>query len=396
MFCCLRKNLYLNLKSQMKKNLFIIVVLALLPFVKLSAQCAQTANIFTFTYGGHTYEVVKELKNWTDAKACAVERGGYLVAIDSGAEKNYIMGQLMMSSAANINSNYYPVMDGGGASYIWTGGSDAVNEGTWYWQGSPLMSPFYIGQGTAGSGGGAAVGGAYVNWGCTSACEPDNFFYLHDQDALGLAMGSWPYGVAGQWNDIDINNTLYFLIEKNGIIPTPCATPTLLSAFNITTTSAKIRWTSTAPNFSVKYKTSTASSWTTVSSANDTLLLSGLIKNTTYNYQVKAICSATSSDTSTWTAISTFITLNDVGIHEDYNDNIIIYPNPANSYIQIEGIDDLNAKLQIITIEGKKLKEIQYSELSKGKININNLPKGVYFVKVISAKTQYFLKFIKY
>ena len=200
----------------MKKNTLVIMALIILPFVKLSAQCAQTANIYSFTFGGHTYEVVKELKNWTDAKACAVERGGYLVAIDSATEKDYIMGQLMMSTAANIASNYHPVTDGGGASYIWTGGSDAITEGTWYWQGSPLMSPFYIGQGTAGTGGGAAVGGAYINWGCSSACEPDNYFYLHDQDALGLAMGSWPYGVAGQWNDIDMNNTLYYIIEKAG------------------------------------------------------------------------------------------------------------------------------------------------------------------------------------
>ena len=29
--------------------------------------CANTANIYSFNYNGHTYEVVKEKKNWTDA-----------------------------------------------------------------------------------------------------------------------------------------------------------------------------------------------------------------------------------------------------------------------------------------------------------------------------------------
>jgi len=108
----------------MRKNLILLSVIAILPIANLFAQCAQTSNIYTFTYGSHTYEVVKELKNWTDANACAVERGGYLVAIETAAEKDFIMGQLMLSTAANIAPNYHPVTDGGGASYIWTGGTD--------------------------------------------------------------------------------------------------------------------------------------------------------------------------------------------------------------------------------------------------------------------------------
>ncbi|MFZ4412887.1 MAG: T9SS type A sorting domain-containing protein, partial [Bacteroidales bacterium] len=35
----------------------------------------------------------------------------------------------------------------------------------------------------------------------------------HDQDALGFALNSWPYGSAAQWNDIDMMNTLYYIIE---------------------------------------------------------------------------------------------------------------------------------------------------------------------------------------
>lgn len=198
----------------MRTTTFLLLALLSLPLANLMAQCAQSSNIYTFSYNGHTYEVVKELKNWLDAKACADEHGGYLVYINDDAEKNYIMGQLMLSTAANIPANYHPVIDGGGASYVWTGGTDRITEGTWYWEGSDLMSPFYVGQGTAGAGGGAAVNGAYINWGNVNGSEPDNYFYIHDQDALGIAMGSWPHGVAGQWNDIDMNNTLYFIIEK--------------------------------------------------------------------------------------------------------------------------------------------------------------------------------------
>ncbi|MEI6694926.1 MAG: T9SS type A sorting domain-containing protein [Bacteroidota bacterium] len=196
----------------MRRNLFILVTIALLPVNHTFAQCAQTASIYSFNYGGHHYEIVKELKIWTDAAACAVERGGYLVRIDNAAENAQLMTSI---NAAGIAATYHPVTDGGGASYIWTGGSDKNTEGSWLWDGdnNNIGTNFWTGQGTAGSGGGAAIAGAYVNWGCNTYCEPDNYFYIHDQDALGFALNTWPYGSATQWNDIDMMNTLYYIIE---------------------------------------------------------------------------------------------------------------------------------------------------------------------------------------
>ena len=43
--------------------------------------CAGASDIYSFNYNGHTYEVVKEKKNWTDAAACAVALKGYLAEI---------------------------------------------------------------------------------------------------------------------------------------------------------------------------------------------------------------------------------------------------------------------------------------------------------------------------
>ena len=280
------------------------LILILIPFIKINAQCAQTSNIYTFTYNGHTYEVVKELKNWTDAAACAVERGGYLISIESDAEKNYVMSQLMLGSAANISENYHPVTDGGEASYIWTGGTDKSTEGTWIWDGdnNNTGTNFYQGQGTAGTGGGVVIGGAYVNWGCSSLCEPDNFYYINDQDALGLSLGSWPYGVAGQWNDIDFTNSLFFIIEKDG-----------------------------------------------------------------------------------------------ANIHEDSDktNNIELYPNPGNNFIQINGVDDLQTQIKITDVVGKIYQESLYSDLACGKINISDLPKGMYFLIFENGGKTITEKFIK-
>ena len=66
---------------------------------------------------------------------------------------------------------------------------------------------FHFDQFWLGTKSGSSVDGLYNNWGN----EPDN--YGSGQDALGLALTYWPYGLAGQWNDISQSNSLYFVVE---------------------------------------------------------------------------------------------------------------------------------------------------------------------------------------
>lgn len=291
----------------MKRNLFFILALALLPFIKLSAQCAQTANIYTFTYGGHTYEIVKEMKNWSNAAACAVERGGYLVEINDQAEQALVYSKIQ---AAGISTTYTQVMDGGGTAYIWIGATDKLTEGSWKWDGINANSgtTFWNGQGAAGAGGGSAVGNAFVNWGGKSTGtinEPDD--YGSQQDAAAIALAGWPMGttllgIGGEWNDIALTNSIYFIIEKNN-----------------------------------------------------------------------------------------------TGVNENNKINEIeLYPNPANDFIQLKNIEDKNASIQILNMEGKVIKQVLFSELSDNKIDINNLFNGFYIVKVLCKNSQNSFKFIKY
>ncbi len=180
----------------------------------LFAQCANQANIYSFTYNGKNYEVVKEVKNWTNASACAVARGGYLVEINSLGEQNAVYNAITVG--AGVTSTYASVADGGGAAYVWMGGTDRHVEGTWLWDGNydNVGTNFWIGQGTAGAGGGTPVNSSYVNWGGTSmggAAEPDD--YLGIQDCGAIALGTWPNGIAGEWNDISGVNNLYYVIE---------------------------------------------------------------------------------------------------------------------------------------------------------------------------------------
>ncbi|MFH1160826.1 MAG: T9SS type A sorting domain-containing protein [bacterium] len=198
----------------------LLLMLMVTGVIPASAQpCTNPANIYSFTYNGKTYEVVKEMKNWVNAAACAVERGGYLIEIGDQGEQAAVYDAII--NGAGVSPNYTVVPDGGGIAYVWIGATDKEIEGTWLWDGdnSGTGVNFWNGQGVAGGGGGSAVGGAYINWGGMSTGvpnEPDNFG--SGQDAAAIALAGWPsgttlLGIAGEWNDISLSNAIYFVIE---------------------------------------------------------------------------------------------------------------------------------------------------------------------------------------
>jgi hypothetical protein len=158
-------------------------------------------SIISFSYNGTNYELVKSNKTWSEAASFAVNRGGRLAEINDVAEQNALFSEL---SNASITLNKTTAADGGNASYVWIGGNDIGTEGNWMWDGNNDQTGMQFWMGTTS---GTAVGGLYNNWGN----EPDDFG--SGQDGLGLALNSWPLGTAGQWNDLELTNTLYSLIE---------------------------------------------------------------------------------------------------------------------------------------------------------------------------------------
>jgi hypothetical protein len=211
----------------LKKLLYILIVLiacgntgsvmAQNALAVSQATCYSSANSFVFTHNTSYYRVVKEAKTWTVAAACASSDGGFLAEINSQAEQTAIYNGIV---ASGIASNYSPVADGGGASYVWLGGNDKFTEGDWWWDGdnNGIGVKFWVGQGAAGANNGASFNNNYNTWGGKSAStiqEPDNF--NSNQDAVAMALGTWPFGIAGEWNDIAETNSIYFVIEYNSI-----------------------------------------------------------------------------------------------------------------------------------------------------------------------------------
>lgn len=210
----------------MKPGNIILIILFMLGSIRtLTGQdCTRQENIYQFMFQAKKYEVVKELKSWENAARCAVERGGYLAQINSKAEQDSVYYAIVMG--ARIQANYKLVSDGGGIAYVWIGATDKFREGTWIWDGNNDNSGtnFWTGKGASGGGGGISVEGLYNNWGGASVSfgdlssrkEPDD--YNQNQDGCAIGLNGWPsgsgtLGIAGEWNDINITNTLYFVIE---------------------------------------------------------------------------------------------------------------------------------------------------------------------------------------
>ena len=193
----------------MKIKTTLLVLFALL-HLQTNAQCiTDQNNVYSFSYNGNLYKIVKENRDWTYAHGCAGSEGGFLAIINTQEEQDSIFYH---ANLARITSSNTVAPDGGNGAYLWIGGSDISVEGQWNW--NPFSGPsipFWQGTGATGS----SVGGQYSNWGGNiNGNEPDNFG--SGQDALGFAITNWPLGTAGEWNDIQKSNSLYYIIEYSG------------------------------------------------------------------------------------------------------------------------------------------------------------------------------------
>ncbi len=195
---------FLNLEPMKKFFSGILCLFLLSSYVNAQNQaCADSSAFYTFQYNAKNYTIVKDGKNWADALLCAYELGGHLAIIDSQEEQDAIWTGIQNANITNSNT---VAPDGGNASYLWIGGNDLVEEGNWVWiDENGSTTQFWQGIST-----GNSVDGLYNNWGD----EPDD--YLGQQDGLGLALTDWPLGFAGEWNDLNVANLLYYIIEFEG------------------------------------------------------------------------------------------------------------------------------------------------------------------------------------
>ncbi|MFA7082706.1 MAG: T9SS type A sorting domain-containing protein, partial [Bacteroidales bacterium] len=110
------------------------------------------------------------------------------------------------------------------------------------------------------------------------------------------------------------------------------------------------------------------------------------------DYEFKAY--ATTASGTTYGTIKSFITLGINGAHEN-KISIMVYPNPANSQTNliITGISG-ETKITLSDIQGRTLNTINTKAISRileQNIDLNNLAKGIYYIRIQNSdinKTQ--------
>lgn len=70
----------------------------------------------------------------------------------------------------------------------------------------------------------------------------------------------------------------------------------------------------------------------------------------------------------------------------------LVYPNPVKDILQLDSLENSYDKYEIFDIQGKK---VNYGEVTEKEINVSNLSKGVYILKLTSERNTINQKFIK-
>ncbi len=125
-----------------------------------------------------------------------------------------------------------------------------------------------------------ANGMFHMNWGWGG--YDNGYFSLSNLSVAGYVFSSDDAALIG--------------IQPN-VTTSPCSVPTNLTTTNITSNSATLNWggVTGAVSYGIQYRTSGSSTWLTGTSTTGSLSISGLSADSTYQWQVKTVCSSGSS-----------------------------------------------------------------------------------------------------
>lgn len=208
----------------------------------------------------------------------------------------------------------------------------------------------------------------------------------------------------GTWSDIaegSYTNPINITIVAGGA---SCNAPTGVYISNIAKTSAKINWNlvpNNAQSIKLQYRKNTTSSWTTLTLPGNYYykVLTGLTKNTKYYVRLQTVCS---SGTSSYSNTISFTTTNSKGfdseepILSEEEMELHVFPNPAQDVVNIKLIpanEEDHCQVIITNAVGKVMIETSIDR-HETSIPVGHLAKGVYFVKVITGKQEFFRKLV--
>jgi hypothetical protein len=171
--------------------------------------------------------------------------------------------------------------------------------------------------------------------------------------------------------------SIYATYTADGTIPDECAVPSGLSASSIGETSATLSWNSVsgAESYDVRYKATSASSWTTTNRTSTSYSVSGLSASTEYEFQVRTNCSDGSSD---YSASSTFTTDDPVPTTCDVPTNLAA-----------SNITGSSAKLSWTAVSGAESYDVRYKMVYNSNWTSVNTVSASYNLSGLSPFAQY-------
>ncbi len=211
--------------------------------------------------------------------------------------------------------------------------------------------------------------------------------------------------------------TSYYVSQSNNCGESPravinvnvTATPTAatgLNVTNITTSSAKLNW-STTPGvfYTVDYRTAISSSWinSVTGISTGSITISNLSSATTYDWRVGANCSVTPVNNYS-TAQFTTAAHNNYIANLKFGYGIKISPNPVSGQAIIDFVIPTsgNVSIHIINPQGQRVQTILNKALVNGQYQLivnselASLAKGVYFLVLNQDRRGNIVKFVKY
>jgi len=196
--------------------------------------------------------------------------------------------------------------------------------------------------------------------------------------------------------------------SENVVIPTQpsciITTPAGLASSAENPTSQRLKWDalSTSDSIVIRYKPENSSNYSYIRMINvgqTSLILTGLLPNTKYQWRLKTVCGATSGSYSVKKQFTTIgntaiftpseTAMKTMGIEEVEDETMSIYPNPAreNITIQFFSMAETESKIQILDINGRIIKMINTTFIdgdNEIKIDTQELSNGIYFVRLIT------------
>ncbi|OIQ20118.1 MAG: hypothetical protein BM557_05455 [Flavobacterium sp. MedPE-SWcel] len=87
------------------------------------------------------------------------------------------------------------------------------------------------------------------------------------------------------------------------------------------------------------------------------------------------------------------VTVNTLGVHDEFLETVSLYPNPTNDVININGLNNEPFNISIYTVLGQEVK--YFENVSDNVISISDLPNGTYFAKLNHNNTFKTVKILK-